>query len=118
MSTEPSTSMRSVTLREGESISLLTGQVFAPANEQTGPWWELPRYVERRLIANDLNALRSTFAITACAWTEEACHRYVDHCTQHPRSTRPEPASLPLEWMLRRNDLDSLADWFEFQIEG
>lgn len=92
MGTNPSHSMQSVTLRQGESISLLTGQVFAPA---TRPGWELPRYVELRLIANDPNALRSAFRLTSCAWTERACHEYVDHCPQHPfaGATRPGPLS-------------------------
>lgn len=82
MSTETPTPVRrqSVTLRAGDSVSLCTGNVtrsVAIAN--------LPRYVSTRLIANDLNALRSTFELTACAWTTEACHRYVAQCGQHPR---------------------------------
>lgn len=71
-----------VTLRSGESINLSTMIVDRPRKWKiTG----LPLHLEGRLDRNDPNALRSAFALMACAWTPDACHQYVTVCGQHPR---------------------------------
>lgn len=85
----------SVTLRQGESISLVTGMIdslcpVAPATEvalanEALATAGLSGFLITRLGANDLHALRSALELTACGWTPEACHSYVDHCPQHPR---------------------------------
>lgn len=76
MSTTHNTPVR---LEQGQSISLATGRVTTS---------ELPlsRFVLTRLAANDLRALRTAIEYLSCAWTERACHQYVDHCPQHPKS--------------------------------
>lgn len=86
MSTTHST-RTSVTLREGQSIMLSTGRV------EPAPL-PLSQYVLTRLGSNDLRALRTAFEYLSCAWTTEACHRYVAHCPQHPRPRLDESTLL------------------------